>query len=300
MIIWDEYKYGEQVFIDGLVKTKKWQYKELKCLVKFMLKNESTPKVIRDKLKECCQDDIRYLKEKQRNNIFNKIIQQCKTELKSNKMIIDKKITIYQSEINELKKINNVDSEKVMFVLLVYSKWLDNMKWFSIIKNDLNKEAKINNINSINQQKILCDLFQAGYLKSEVKKVDNKHRKKEKDIKKQMWNIPILQTEGEIAFEFNNYTNFVFRYLNYVYSGYFECEKCKGMFKQNKKNNLVYCRECIQYQPIETKTIICQDCGKEVLIDGIVKKQIRCSECQKKKQLEWQRNSMKKNRNQKV
>ncbi len=50
----------------------------------------------------------------------------------------------------------------------------------------------------------------------------------------------------------------------------------------------------------ETKTIICQDCGKEVVVDGVVKKQIRCPECQKKKQLEWQRNSMKKNRNQKV
>lgn len=280
MIIWDEYKYGEQVFIDGLVKTKKWQYKELKCLVKFMLKNENTSKAIRDKLKECCQDDIRYLKEKQRNNIFNKIIQQCRSELKSDKIIMDRKTTIYLSEINEIKKLNNINLEKIMFVLLVYSKWLDDMKWFSIIKNDLSKEAKISNVNSINQQKMLCDLFQLGYLKSEVKKVENKYRKKEKDIKKHMWNIPLLQTDGKIAFEFNNYTNFVFRYLNYVYGGYFECKECKGMFKQNKKRNLIYCKECSKYQPIENKTIICQDCGREVVVDSLNTKTIRCEKCQ--------------------
>ena len=77
---------------------------------------------------------------------------------------MDRKTTIYLSEINEIKKLNNINLEKIMFVLLVYSKWLDDMKWFSIIKNDLSKEAKISNVNSINQQKMLCDLFQLGYL----------------------------------------------------------------------------------------------------------------------------------------
>ena len=77
------------------------------------------------------------------------------------------------------------------------------------------------------------------------------------------------------------------------------CFKCGSLFKQEYCNQRL-CNECSKYQPIETKTIICQDCGEEILIDGIVKKQIRCSEKKKKKQLEWQRNSMKKNRNQKV
>ncbi len=76
---------------------------------------------------------------------------------------------------------------------------------------------------------------------------------------------------------------------------YIQCEKCHTRFyKKGKEKN---CPNCREYQPIETKTIICQDCGKEITVDGIIKKQIRCTECQKKKQLEWQRNSMKKNRN---
>ena len=71
------------------------------------------------------------------------------------------------------------------------------------------------------------------------------------------------------------------RYLNYVYGGYFECKECGGIFKQNKKNNLVYCRDCIQYNPIETKTIICQDCGKEVVVDSKDNETTRCEECRK-------------------
>lgn len=250
MIIWDEYKYGEKIFKDGLVKTKKWQYKELKCLIKFMLKKENTPRIIRDKLQICCQDDIKYLKEKQKSNIFNKLIQQCKAEFKKDNLLLPKIIIIYQSEIESIKKLQNIDLEKMIFALLVYDKWLNNMTWFSMIKNDLIKEGKLSNVNSIKQQQLLCDLFQLGYLKSEVKKVDNKHRKKEKDIKKQMWNIPILQLDGEIAFEFNNYTNFVFRYLNYVYGGYFECKECEGMFKQNnnKQKSCTICAKVIKNQ----------------------------------------------------
>jgi len=41
----------------------------------------------------------------------------------------------------------------------------------------------------------------------------------------------------------------------------------------------------------------CLECGKMFLVDGIVKNVKRCSECQHEKQLEYQRNSMKKLRN---
>ena len=78
------------------------------------------------------------------------------------------------------------------------------------------------------------------------------------------------------------------------------CKKC-GIRFAKQESNQKYCSKCDNsYIPQETKVIICQDCGKEITVEGIVKKQIRCPECQKKKQLEWQRNSMKKNRNKKM
>lgn len=77
---------------------------------------------------------------------------------------------------------------------------------------------------------------------------------------------------------------------------YNRCKKCGNLFLVSSKNKKL-CDECLIYTPVGEKTIICVDCGKEFQVDGNVKKQIRCSVCQQKKQLEWQRESMKKSRN---
>ena len=49
------------------------------------------------------------------------------------------------------------------------------------------------------------------------------------------------------------------------------CKDCNKLVRQNKQNNIVYCNECKRYQPVQSKTIICIDCGKEVEVDGVVK-----------------------------
>lgn len=60
---------------------------------------------------------------------------------------------------------------------------------------------------------------------------------------------------------------------------YVRCEKCGNLFlSTNKRKKL--CKECSQYKPMGTKTITCVDCGKEFEVDGVVKKQLRCNECQ--------------------
>ena len=72
---------------------------------------------------------------------------------------------------------------------------------------------------------------------------------------------------------------------------------CGGMFVQNNKNNKLKCNKCGTYQPMETKTIKCIDCGKEVEVDGIVKNKKRCDECQKKYDKERNRLRVQKHRN---
>ena len=62
------------------------------------------------------------------------------------------------------------------------------------------------------------------------------------------------------------------------------CQLCGKIFKK-RSNNDVYCRECADnvkyYEPIETKKIVCVDCGKEIEIESTSRK-IRCDECFKK------------------
>jgi len=59
-----------------------------------------------------------------------------------------------------------------------------------------------------------------------------------------------------------------------------------------------YCNHCDNsYVPQETKTIICQDCGKELIIDSKDNKTIRCEQCQKLKDTELARLRKRKQRN---
>lgn len=88
---------------------------------------------------------------------------------------------------------------------------------------------------------------------------------------------------------------------NNIGSDTFSCTNCGKRVKKiesSKRNAQKYCSECssdIQYyKPIKTKNLVCTDCKKEFVADSKANNCIRCPDCQKKKQLEWQRKSMKK------
>lgn len=298
MIIWNNYEYGKKVYEEKSVRTKKWQYKELRTLVLYMVLNGKQPKEIREVLEECCQDDIKYLRENQKKTIFNKIITQTKQELPKKDEIIkekyikSKEITIFVDEINQIKALCDQNLEKVAFVLLVYCKWLDNLTWFTMSKADISKEAKTRNLNSADQQRILTRLVASQYIKSDVRKAKRKHCRSFGGNEQQMWSLTYLSQEGDVAFTISDYENFVYRYLDYVYGGYFICPVCGKIFKQNKQNNLVYCNKCSKkvkserdkkkYDHIERKTIFCVDCGEEIEINSKDNQTDRCPECYKK------------------
>lgn len=254
MIIWDEYKYGKEVYDNSSTKTIKWQTNELRALIKYLLFDNEDMQLleIRNILEKCSSDEIKYLSKKQKTNIFNKLISQCRDQDKNVKIIKEKTVTIYKSEIETIKLANNKYIEQILFVMLAYSKWLG-LEWFSISKSDLKKESKTTNINNNMFQDLLYEIFQKEYALSEVKKLDRFESRKEKIKKKQMWKVNFLETDGEIAFEFSNYENFVYRYLNYVYGGYFECNECGGMFKyKNKKDySSKYCTQCKKNKELE-------------------------------------------------
>jgi len=76
---------------------------------------------------------------------------------------------------------------------------------------------------------------------------------------------------------------------------YGRCD-CGGMFVQNKKNNRFKCDKCNKYQKLDTKTIKCIDCGKEFEVDGIIKKQERCPSCYKIHRNNYQKELMRRKR----
>jgi two-component sensor histidine kinase len=59
-----------------------------------------------------------------------------------------------------------------------------------------------------------------------------------------------------------------------------QCEKCGERFAPNSPNQKL-CDVCGTYQPIETKTIKCADCDKDVIVDSKDNETCRCKECKK-------------------
>jgi hypothetical protein len=277
MIIWDEIEYGKEIYESEQLKTKKWQYKELSCLVKYMLSLGNKPKEIRDRLNACCNDDLKYLKQSQKRNIFDKIIAKAKNENVTSGV----GAVVYKSEMDKVKSLNNPDLEKAIFVMLVYNKWLGNLEWFSLLRSDIFRDAKLSSISGTKQQEIIQQLCNVGYLKSEVKLLKKKDRNSQ-DRKKQMWSIPLLVKEGdcgEIALSIKNYENLVYRYLNYFYGGYVECKTCGVIFKPSS-NRQEYCKlHKPKYEPIEKKSVKCEVCKREFEVSSMANNVKFCPDC---------------------
>ena len=116
----------------------------------------------------------------------------------------------------------------------------------------------------------------------------------------QMWSLNYLSQDGDVAFTISGYENFVYRYLNYVYGGYFVCAGCGKIFKQNKNCTRAYCKECATYHPIEAKTVICIDCGNEFKVNSKANNQKRCPECYKMERKRINRQNYLKNSDQSI
>jgi DNA-directed RNA polymerase subunit RPC12/RpoP len=59
------------------------------------------------------------------------------------------------------------------------------------------------------------------------------------------------------------------------------CQYCGKRFEKEYPNQ-EYCKEHRGYQKIESKTITCIDCGKEVKVDALDNQTNRCNECYNK------------------
>lgn len=64
--------------------------------------------------------------------------------------------------------------------------------------------------------------------------------------------------------------------------GFFELSLGLAKLVSIRVTAVFACPPIMEREIILNKTIVCIDCGKEVVVDGIVKNKKRCDECQKK------------------
>lgn len=198
-------------------------------------------------------------------------------------------IGITKNELDIIKKLNNINHEKLVFSMLCYAKahnetnknnnnWVnctipelfkvsrvslkyknDKMYMLNDIKNNLLIDEKDDNGNLIKQSLI-----------SFSKKNDNKNIR-----------LNFVDEKNEdIVLLINDFRELGYEYLLYLGENYSKCETCGILFKQNKNNTYKYCNKHRGYQAIETKKITCIDCNKEFEVDSLSRR-IRCDDCEK-------------------
>lgn len=201
-------------------------------------------------------------------------IDSCVKKSKKSKLSNIQFIGITQKELDIIDSTRNTTHAKVLFSLLCVAKYFNmrsdtNNNWTNIQAKDVFKMANVNT--SVEKQdRIIHELYKSGLI-GISKKVDNLNVR-----------VLCIDDSDEFVLKINDFRNLGYEYMNWKHGGYFRCAECGALQKQNKYGNRVYCNNCVGYSPLETKTIICVDCGKEFVVDGIVKNKNRCPDCYKK------------------
>lgn len=180
-------------------------------------------------------------------------------------------IPITKNELDTIKSIKNKPQERLAFTLLCLAKFGNavnpqNNDWTNREDKEIFRMA--NTQVSVKKQSAMMNSLRNKGLIQYSRIVDNLNT-----------NVLFIDNESEVVLEIEDFRNLGYEYVLYCGEKFFKCENCGVLVRQNEKNNKKLCNECSKYHPIETKTIVCQDCGKELIIDSKDNQTTRCKEC---------------------
>lgn len=197
-------------------------------------------------------------------------------------------VIITREELNTISSLNDIRQEKLAFVLLADAKYDNAYKQkdinLSYLNNsDLYRMARVTM--PINDRSLFLHfLYEKNLVEININPTTT--YKKLLYVDNSDDDVGLVLTE-------NNYKELAFTYLNWKNGGgYKECKDCGRLFRTKKEGNQIYCKKCSpKHLLMEVKTIVCQDCGKEVTVDSKDNKACRCDMCQheadKKSKREW-------------
>lgn len=178
-------------------------------------------------------------------------------------------IPITYNELLVISSLENIRLERLAFTLLCCCKFANmrnesNNNWVNREIKEIFRLARVTVI-SRKQCEMLHELKCLGLIGTS-KKVDNVNI-----------NVKFVDCDSDEVIKINDFRELGYEYMSYKKGGYIRCSEC-GILLKPKNNNQKYCSKCSGYKPIGTKTIVCIDCGKEVVVDAL-SRSIRCDEC---------------------
>lgn len=226
-----------------------------------------------DEIKECLSDFLnRCLKDKYKeskwiDSIFYQVIKSKKYNLKKVDNVI-----VTKSEMEIIQSVKGKSRQKVLFTLLILAKYYNavsdkNKNWTNLEYKKIFKLANVQ-LSIQNQALLINDLYNCGFVNVS------------KNVGKPNIQVNFVDNESDTVLTITRLKDLGKEYLMFCGEDYIRCQKC-GTLVKNYKNTNKYCKTCGQYQPIETKTVICVDCGKEFSVDAKDNQTIRCNDCYK-------------------
>jgi hypothetical protein len=150
-------------------------------------------------------------------------------------------VTVYESEIEQIRKAKNLTQEKVLFSYLIYAKVKYKIKeetngWVNNQSKDVFRSVGVN-YTSKRRDLIEKQLIDVGYFNLS-KSVDNNSKQ-----------VNYMSLTGKVFCEIVNFEQLGEQYEMLMgVSDFVECEVCRKLTrkKSNKSNSLKYCKECAQ------------------------------------------------------
>ncbi len=221
-------------------------------------------------------------------NVY-KIIDDCVQRAKKYPFKLVDEVCITKSEMEFIKKLDDIKREKIAFVLLASAKYYDatrDTKYYTAyMKNsDICKLARIT-IPVADRNVFMQFAYDYGVL--------SRHSRAASTEKKVLFVSQDDNDEVVLRLKENDFKDLAYTYLAYVTPHKFrKCIVCGGWMKKDSKGRQV-CKECSEKGEIEKNTmkeVQCVDCGKTVYVPISNKRTCRCEECQELKTKEQKRN----------
>ena len=227
--------------------------------------DDEIKELLSDFLNRCLKD--KYKESKWIDSIFYQVVKSKKYNLKKVDNVI-----VTKSEMEIIQSVKGKSRQKVLFTLLVLAKYYNavsdkNKNWTNLEYKKIFKLANVQ-LSIQNQALLINDLYNCGFVNVS------------KNVGKPNIQVNFVDNESDGVLTITRLKDLGKEYLMFCGEDYIRCQKC-GTLVKNYKNTNKYCKTCGQYQPIETKTVVCVDCGKEFSIDAKDNQTIRCNDCYK-------------------
>ena len=227
--------------------------------------DDEIKELLSDFLNRCLKD--KYKESKWIDSIFYQVVKSKKYNLKKVDNVI-----VTKSEMEIIQSVKGKSRQKVLFTLLVLAKYYNavsdkNKNWTNLEYKKIFKLANVQ-LSIQNQALLINDLYNCGFVNVS------------KNVGKPNIQVNFVDNESDTVLTIARLKDLGKEYLMFCGEDYIRCQKC-GTLVKNYKNTNKYCKTCGQYQPIETKAVICVDCGEEFSVDAKDNQTIRCNDCYK-------------------